>query len=143
MEPSGYLAEALRRAGYKLTAPRKAIIQVLEQEGEHLSSGEVLMLGRQIYPLLSRATVYRTLGLLTDLGLIRPILLKEKDTAQRYVTSEGGHHHLVCSTCGTVFEFERCNADYLAAELAERFDFQIRSHLLEFYGTCHACQMRT
>ncbi|MGC8880092.1 MAG: Fur family transcriptional regulator [Anaerolineae bacterium] len=141
MEPSGHLAEALKRAGYKLTVPRKAIVQVLEQEGEHLSSGEVLALGRRIYPLLSRATVYRTLEVLTNLGLIRPILLKEKDTAQRYVTGEGGHHHLVCSTCGAVFEFERCGVDQLAADLAQRFDFQIRSHLLEFYGICHACRM--
>ncbi len=140
MEPSGHLAEALKRAGYKLTAPRKAIIQVLEQEGEHLSSGEVWALSRQIYPLLSRATVYRTLELLTNLGLIRPILLN--DTAQRYVSGEGGHHHLVCSACGAVFEFERCGVDQLAVELAERFDFQIRSHLLEFYGICHTCRTR-
>jgi len=138
MDTSKDFAEALRRAGYKMTAPRKAIVQVLEQEGEHLSSGEVWALGRRIYPPLSRATVYRTLELLTNLGLIRPILLK--DTAQRYVSGEGGHHHLVCSTCGAVFEFERCGVDRLAAELAERFDFQIRSHLLEFYGVCRNCQ---
>jgi Fur family ferric uptake transcriptional regulator len=138
MDTSKDFAEALRRAGYKMTAPRKAIVQVLEQEGEHLSSGEVWALGRRIYPSLSRATVYRTLELLTNLGLIRPILLK--DTAQRYVSGEGGHHHLVCSTCGAVFEFERCGVDRLAAELAERFDFQIRSHLLEFYGVCRNCQ---
>ncbi|MGQ9501120.1 MAG: Fur family transcriptional regulator [Anaerolineae bacterium] len=136
---SGHLAEALKCAGYKMTAPRKAVVQVLEQEGEHLSSGEVLALGRQIYPPLSRATVYRTLDLLTNLGLIRPILLK--DTAQRYVSGEGGHHHLVCSVCGAVFEFDRCDVDQFAAELAARFDFQIRSHLLEFYGVCHDCQM--
>ncbi|MCS7259590.1 MAG: transcriptional repressor [Anaerolineae bacterium] len=121
-----------------MTAPRKAIVQVLEQEGKHLSSNEVLVLGRRIYPLLSRATVYRTLELLTNLGLIRPILLN--DTAQRYVNGEGGHHHLVCSVCGAVFEFERCGIDRLAAELAERFDFRIRSHLLEFYGICRTCQ---
>lgn len=138
MEAPEHLAEALRRAGYKLTAPRRAVIQVLEQEGEHLSSAEVWALGRQIYPFLSRATVYRTLELLTDLGLIRPILLN--DTAQRYVSGKGGHHHLVCNVCGAVFEFERCGVDRLAAELAERFNFQIRSHLLEFYGICHACQ---
>ncbi len=133
------LSDALKRAGYKLTAPRKAIVEVLEREGEHLSSSEVLALGRQIYPLLSRATVYRTLELLTTLGLIRPILLR--DSAQRYVTGEGGHHHLLCRECGAVFEFERCGADQLAAELAQRFEFQIHGHLLEFYGICRECQV--
>ncbi len=132
------LSASLKRAGYKLTAPRRAVVQVLEQEGEHLSPNEVLALGRSIHPALGRATVYRTLDLLTELGLIRPILLG--DTSQRYVASEGGHHHLVCSGCGAIFEFDRCGADRLATALAEQFQFEVRSHLLEFYGICKDCQ---
>lgn len=132
------LSTKLKRAGYKLTAPRRIVVQVLENEGEHLSSKEVLELGRQTYPTLSRATVYRTLELLTELGLVRPILLG--DTSQRYVASEGGHHHLVCSDCGAVLDFDRCGVDRLADSLAEQYGFRIRSHLLEFYGTCQECQ---
>ena len=132
------LAEKLKRAGHKLTAPRQAVVQVLEQEGSHLSPNEILVQGRQIYPRLSRATVYRTLDVLTDLGLIRPIYLH--DTSQRYVTAQGGHHHLVCTDCGTAYEFERCEADQLAVTLTERFGFEIHSHLLEFYGLCHTCK---
>lgn len=132
------LAEKLKRAGHKLTAPRQAVVQVLEQEGEHLSPNEILAQGRTIYPKLGRATVYRTLDLLTDLGLIRPIYLH--DASQRYVTAQGGHHHLVCTDCGIAFEFEQCEADQLAVTLAERFGFEIHSHLLEFYGLCHTCK---
>lgn len=132
------LAARLKVAGYKLTAPRQAVVQVLEQKGEHLSPNEVLTLGQQIYPKLSRATVYRTLDLLTDLGLIRPIYLH--DTRQRYVTVQGGHHHLVCIDCGTAFEFERCDVDRLVMTLSERFRFEIHSHLLEFYGLCESCK---
>lgn len=132
------LAARLKRAGYKLTAPRQAVVQVLEEEGKHLSREEVLALGQQIYPKLSRATVYRTLDLLTDLGLIRPIYLG--DTRQRYVTAQGGHHHLVCTDCGAAFEFERCQAHQLAMTLSEQFHFEIHSHLLEFYGLCEICK---
>jgi Fur family ferric uptake transcriptional regulator len=132
------LSARLRRAGYKLTAPRAAVIHVLENGGEHLSPAEVLALGRQTYPGLSRASVYRTLDLLSELGFIRPIMLG--DTCQRYVASEGGHHHLVCSGCGAVYDFERCGVDRLAAALAEEYHFEIRSHLLEFYGLCQRCQ---
>jgi Fur family ferric uptake transcriptional regulator len=132
------LAERLKRAGHKLTAPRQAVVQVLEQEGAHHSPNDILAQGRQIYSKLSRATVYRTLNLLTDLGLIRPIYLH--DTSQRYVTAQGGHHHLVCTDCGMAFEFEHCEAEGLAATLAERFRFEIHSHLLEFYGLCHICK---
>ncbi len=132
------LATKLKRAGYKLTAPRQAVVQVLEHEGEHLSPNEVLALGRQIYPQLSRATVYRTLDLLTDLGLVRPIYLG--DNRQRYVSGQGGHHHLVCIDCGAAFEFEGCQADRLAVTLSEKFQFEIHSHLLEFYGLCQTCR---
>jgi len=132
------LAVGLKLAGYKLTAPRQAVVQVLEQEGDHLSPNEVLTLGQQVYPQLSRATVYRTLDLLTGLGLIRPIYLH--DTSQRFVTAQGGHHHLVCVDCGTAFEFERCDVDRLAVTLSEQFCFEIHSHLLEFYGLCEACK---
>ena len=132
------ISARLRQAGYKLTTPRQAVIQVLEQQGGHLSPAEVLALSQQLYPGISRATVYRTLDLLTDLGLIRPIFIG--DTSQRYVTAEGGHHHLVCTDCGTAFEFEKCQADQMVASLSARFQFEIHSHLLEFYGLCEACK---
>jgi Fur family ferric uptake transcriptional regulator len=132
------LGHKLTDAGYRLTAPRSAIVQVLEQEHRHLSPNEVLTLGQQIYPLLSRATVYRTLDLLTGLGLVRPIFLG--DASQRYVTAEGGHHHLVCTNCGATFEFESCGSEQLAATLSEQFGFEIHSHLLEFYGACENCR---
>ena len=132
------LAARLKVAGYKLTAPRQAVAHVLEQEGPHLSPNEILARGKQIYPKLSRATVYRTLDLLTELGLIRPIYLH--DASQRYVTAQGGHHHLVCTDCGAAFEFEQCDADQLVATLSERFCFEVHSHLLEFYGHCEICK---
>ncbi len=132
------LAERLRQAGYKLTPPRLAVIQVLETQGEHLSPAEVLERGRAIYPALSRATVYRTLELLTALGAIRPIYLG--DAGPCFTRAEGGHHHVVCSQCGTVVEFDECVADELARSLAQQLGFQIWGHLLEFYGLCGDCQ---
>jgi Fur family ferric uptake transcriptional regulator len=132
------LAERLKEAGYRLTAPRQAIIQVLETEGKHLNPAEVLEQGQVLYPALSRATVYRTLELLTELGLIRPLYLG--DIGQRFTMAEGGHHHLVCSSCGQVTEFQKCSVDTLEKSLGERFHFQISGHLLEFYGLCEQCQ---
>lgn len=132
------LAARLKRAGYKLTDARLAVIEVLEREDKHLSSDEVLALGQYIYPKLSRATVYRTLDVLVELGLIRPIYLG--DSRQRYVTAQGGHHHLVCVECGAAFEFKHCQADELAVQLSQQFHFEIHSHLLEFYGFCETCK---
>ena len=132
------LAQKLKAAGYKLTAPRLAVIEVLENNPEHLSHSQILVKGQQIYPKLSRATVYRTMELLVALNLVRPLYLN--DPTQRFVSATGGHHHLVCANCGAIIEFDYCTADQLAQKLADQYSFQIHSHLLEFQGICQACQ---
>lgn len=132
------LIQQLRAAGYKITPPRLAVLQVIEEEGEHLDPAEILARAQTIYPAIGRATVYRTLELLTHLQIVRPIYIG--DHGPTYIRAEGGHHHLVCSTCGIVIDFEQCVADQLSTELTERFGFHIQSHLLEFYGQCANCQ---
>jgi Fur family ferric uptake transcriptional regulator len=131
------LTDRLRRAGYKLTAPRLAVIQVIEVTEEHLSHADVLERGRVIYPALGRATVYRTLDILTGLSVLRPVYLGDGGT--RFARVEGGHHHLVCSNCGAAIHFDECVVGGLGQALSERLDFQIQSHMLEFYGLCEHC----
>jgi Fur family ferric uptake transcriptional regulator len=138
MTPFSDLAQKLKLAGYKLTGSRLAVIEVLETHPEHLDHTQILLAGKKIYPQLSRATVYRTMELLVELDLFRPLYLS--DPTQRFISTTGGHHHLVCSKCGTVYEFENCHADQLGRELAEKYKFEIRSHLLEFQGICENCR---
>lgn len=130
-------AEQLQAAGHRLTAPRRAVLRVLEEAGTHLHPEEILTRARRIYPGLGRATVYRTLALLTGLGLLRPIRL---GGSPRLACIAEGHHHLVCLACGHSFSFEECPEGELAAELSRRFNFEIKSHLLEFYGLCADCR---
>lgn len=132
------LAERLRQAGYKLTPARLAVLQVIDDEHAHLNPVDVLEQARQVYPKLGRATVYRTLELLTELGILRPIYMGE--TTPRFIRAEGGHHHLVCNDCGKVVEFDECVAGQMIQALREEFRFEIDSHLLEFYGRCQSCQ---
>lgn len=132
------LIERLREAGFKVTPPRLAVLEVIQREGEHLNPNEILEQAKAIHPDLGRATVYRTLELLTQLGIVRPIYVGENGPT--YIRAEGGHHHLVCSQCGRVVDFDQCMADEMAQGLTERFGFRITSHLLEFYGLCATCQ---
>lgn len=138
MSTPNSFTERLREAGYKITPPRLAVLQVIEQEGEHLDPAQILRRAQSIHPAIGRATVYRTLELLTQLNIVRPIYVGEHGPT--YIRAEGGHHHLVCSTCGVVIDFDQCMAGEMARELTDRFGFQIRSHLLEFYGICAKCQ---
>jgi Fur family ferric uptake transcriptional regulator len=131
------LVQRLRAAGYKITPPRLAVLEIILREGEHLNPGEILRQAQTIHPHTGRATVYRTLELLTQLGIVRPIYVGENGPT--YIRAEGGHHHLVCAQCGKIVDFDQCAADTMERELEARFGFRIRSHLLEFYGTCADC----
>ncbi len=134
------LAEQVNRAGYKLTPPRQAVLQVLAESNGHLTHAQVWERGLALHPALGRATVYRTLELLTSLGIVRPLYLGDQSVC--FCRADGAHHHLICSDCGAVVEFEECVIDGLQQNLSERFDFQIRGHLLEFYGLCSRCHER-
>jgi Fur family ferric uptake transcriptional regulator len=131
------LAQQLKKAGFKLTPARLAVVQVLENSQDHLCHNQILEEGQKIYPKLSRATVYRTMDMLVELKLVRPLYLNEP--TQRFVSALGGHHHLVCTQCGDTIEFHDCVTGPLAQRLTEQHNFRIHSHLLEFHGLCSAC----
>jgi Fur family ferric uptake transcriptional regulator len=132
------LVDRLRDAGYRVTEPRRVVLRVLENAGQHLSPAEILQRGRAIYPDLGRATVYRTLDLLTELGILRPIYLGQGGS--RIARVEGGHHHLVCLACGSAISFNECPVQDMKQALAQRFGFQVKGHMLELYGLCKNCR---
>lgn len=133
------LIHRLRAAGYKITPPRLAVLEVIQREGEHFNPQEILVQAQAIHAQTGRATVYRTLELLTQLGIVRPIYVGEGSPT--YIRADHAHHHLVCSHCGQIVEFDACAADLMGCELERRFGFRITSHLLEFYGVCAQCRV--
>ncbi|MBI3960006.1 MAG: transcriptional repressor [Chloroflexi bacterium] len=137
MNPTSPLTTRLRAAGYRLTPARLAVLAVVETSHAHLTPALVLDEAKTHAPQIGRATVYRTLELLTELGVLRPIYLG--DGGVYFIRAEGGHHHLVCTGCGQMVEFDECMAEEMIHDLQERFGFQIDSHLLEFHGRCPAC----
>ena len=78
--------------------------------------------GQKIYSKLSRATVYRTLDILVELNLMRSLYLN--DPTQRFISAEGGHHHLVCTNCDTTIEFDHCTVSQLGQELTAQYNFK-------------------
>lgn len=132
------LSNAIKENGHRLTRARQAILQALAQSGGHISADDLVDIVHQDAPGVGRMTVYRTLDLLLELGLIRPIY-QGTGAAHYVIMDEGHHHHLICSQCGRVFEFDDCAVQGLMKAIADRFDFEIQGHLLEFYGLCPDC----
>lgn len=133
------LSEALQAGGYRVTRARKAIFQVLVDSGGHVSADDIVSAVRQVEPSVGRMTVYRTLDLLRQLGLVQPVY-QGTGAAHYVLMDEGHHHHLICTVCDHVIEFDECMAQELGQQLTERFGFRIQGHLLEFYGICAECQ---
>ena len=129
----------LRQHGYKLTPQRRAVVQVVTSSNDHLTPNDINEKIRDIYPGTGLVTIYRTLEILTELGLICEV--HSGGSCRSYTMgSRQHHHHLICSGCGTVVDFTGYYLDGLEKNLSEDSGFRIDGHLLEFIGLCRKCQ---
>ena len=137
-ETAEVLTRVIMDNGYRLTSARRVIIETLVTLEDHVSADELALEVRRAAPHVGRMTVYRTLDLLCELGVIRPIY--QGDGAARYVLLEDGHHHhFICNRCHQVTELSECLASELIQQVSERLHFQVQSHLLELHGLCSGC----
>ena len=133
------MTNALKKNGYRLTAARRSILAALVSSEGHISADELFDIVHLGAPGIGRMTVYRTLDLLTELGMIRPVY--QGSAAASYVLlADGHHHHLVCSSCQRVIEFDLCVLPEIEGILSQQSQFAVEGHLLEIYGRCHNCQ---
>lgn len=133
--------QRLRDAGYKLTNARLTVLKAIEEHGGHMTSSELLEALNTTAPDIGRASVFRTLDLLTQLGIIRPTYIESSITPRYVLLPDGHHHHVICTSCNRVIEFEDCGLHSLSEQLEQKLDMQISGHLLEFYGICKKCQL--
>ncbi len=132
-------AQRLREAGYKLTNARLTVLAALEEGDGHITSTEVLERVNHRDPAIGRASVFRTLDLFTQLSIVRPTYIDSSVTPTYVLMPGGHHHHIICTNCNRVIEFEDCGLDKLRRELEQRYGVHLTGHLLEFYGLCEDC----
>ena len=132
-----FLTEGLGRAGVKLTHQRLEIMRELAGSGEHPDADAVWKGVRMRMPTLSLDTVYRTLGLLLDLGLIATLGPSRERT--RFDANMNSHHHFVCSVCGMTRDFNSENSDNLKVPSSVLSFGQIQTTRVEARGICFAC----
>lgn len=132
-------ARHLREAGFKLTHARLTVLDVLERAGGHVTSTELLEKVMAADASIGRASVFRALDLFTRLALVRPTYIDSSVTPTYVLMPGGHHHHIICTQCNRVIEFEHCGLKPLQTELEQRLHVQLSGHLLEFYGLCADC----
>jgi len=134
------VSSILRRQGYKLTPQRRAVLNAIATNQDHLTHAEIFDRVRREYPGIGLVTVYRTLDILTELGLICEVHSGGNCRSYLMRRPQEHHHHLVCSDCGTVTDFTNCDLSELEQRLSRETGFQVEGHLLEFTGRCRNCQ---
>jgi Fur family ferric uptake transcriptional regulator len=131
--------EYLQRRNLRLTAQRqKVAVLVLNQVG-HLSAEDIAAAARQRHLGVGRSTVYRTLDLLCDSGLVQPVDLGGDARLFETMVSREHHDHLRCTSCGAIFEFESPAIEALQKQIARARGFRIVSHRHEIFGLCRNC----
>jgi len=134
--------DKLADRGYRLTRPRQAVLQALFEDDDWLRPEEVLTHARERHPSVGLVTVYRTLALLEELGIVRRIHVEPG--CHGYALAGLGHgHYLTCRSCHRVLEFPgREDLSPLIRQISRRTGFVVEGHLLELSGTCATCRRR-
>jgi Fur family ferric uptake transcriptional regulator len=132
----------LERRGLKLTAERQGVFDELFARHEHVEADEILVRLRAKGKKISRATIYRTLELLVDSGIVGRVRIGE--IGYRYERLRAGEHHdhLICNECGRVIEFFEPRIESLQDDVCERYGFLPISHSHQMRGICRQCRPR-
>lgn len=137
------LKQLLVKSNYKITRQREVIFQaLLNNKEEHLSPEELHAIVSKEDKDIGIATVYRTLLLFEELGIVYK--LDFDDNRYRYElvdeAEQHHHHHLICQKCGKVLEVKYDLLDHIEKQIKEDYEFEIKDHDLKFYGICSDCQ---
>ncbi|MFH1729622.1 MAG: transcriptional repressor [Pseudomonadota bacterium] len=139
----------LHDKGFRVTIPRQAVLKVLSETSDHLSAEDVYLEVHKKHPYIGLTTVYRTLNLLVRLNVVFRFDFGDNRARYELIEKEKGmghHHHLVCSKCSAIIDYN----DFLAEEvkflediesgLSKKYNFEIKNHLIQFYGLCENCK---
>lgn len=135
------LAHRVAGRGLRLTAQRRVVLDAVRGSDGHPTADEVFRAARVRLPRISLGTIYRTLGVLRDLGLVRELHFGR--TEGRYEEETGHHHHAVCSECGRIDDVPAAAFEDLTRRAKAVTSFEVTAHRLEFVGTCPTCRSKS
>ncbi|MEG2982634.1 MAG: transcriptional repressor [Raoultibacter sp.] len=120
------------------TVQRTLVLQAVQSLHDHPTSADVYEVVRSQYPTISRATVYRNLGVLATQGEV--LRVEVPNGADRYDFNHEDHYHIQCRLCGNIYDVDMPPLDNLPARIADKHGFEIESYQIIFEGVCPSCQ---
>ncbi len=134
--------EFLSRRGLKLTKERMSVLRQIFSIHGHFDPEHLYLSIRDSDMKASRASVYRTLNLLVESGLVERITRSDKGNVYEHTYGHRHHDHMICTACGEVIEFFSEHLEDLQKMICEQHQFAGTTHTLEIRGNCKACQKR-
>ena len=132
-------SDALSGAGIRRTEPRRAVAELIAARTGHFTARELVRDAATRQTGVGRATIFRSLELFAELGLVERLDLPSGEHA--YVACEPAHHHhVICSRCGRSAEVKDAGMSEVTREVALRTGYRIERHRLELFGVCPECR---
>jgi Fur family peroxide stress response transcriptional regulator len=142
MNVSSHLRDEFRAAGRRLTSQRRLVLEVLERSDEHLDAEGLYAQAKLRDSEISLATVYRTLAVLKEMGLVEEHRLGEEHGHYEAMRDEP-HYHFTCLACGRVIEFDTPLVAQIEQEMSKREGVHVTRTHLHLSGYCAQCQNKT
>jgi Fur family transcriptional regulator, ferric uptake regulator len=141
-EAQQILHQHLKSVGLKHTAQRDTILKTFLETREHLSTNELHRLVQKKDAKIGFTTVYRTLKLLAECGLASEVAFHDGIARFEHQYNRRGHHHMVCTHCGSSVEFFSPEVDRLEQEIGSKYHYQTTRHTFQIYGICEDCRKK-
>lgn len=139
MVDAAEIVGALEGAGYRLTSPRRALARLIAGRSGHFTADDLLADSRRRRLGVTRATVFRSLDVLADLGVVERLDLPSGQHA--FVACEPTHHHhVICSSCGRSSGVADHGIEAIAAAIGRETGYRVDTHRLELFGLCPSCR---
>jgi Fur family ferric uptake transcriptional regulator len=132
--------EFLKEKGLKLTKERRAILKEIFSFHDHFDPEELLIRLRKKGSRVSKASIYRTIPLLVESGLIEEVIKVDKHAHYEHTYGHSHHDHMICMKCGKVVEFYSQELEDLQERPCKDDGFKGISHTLEIRGYCKKCR---
>ena len=135
------LMKQLEARGVRMTSQRRLLVSIIQDSPRHLDAARLLEIARKQDHGIDRATVYRTIALLKDRGLIDELDLMHIEGEKHYYEAKTNreHCHMACFQCGAIMEYVSPSFEKLKDEIASESGFRIRVVRLEVGGFCKRC----
>jgi len=132
----------ISEGGLKTTKQREEILSIFLNSPGHKNLSQIYVQVAKVNPKIGYSTVYRTLKLLTRLGLADQRKFADGETRYEPTSEKSHHDHLICLDCGKIIEFEDEALEAHQLDIAQRHHFKVSHHRMEIYGQCAGCAQK-